>query len=235
MTGPQIGYAGKMSLGGIALVLTNEACTAIADDAAGRHRYQITNSAKRRLDPQTAIVPKENGGTQSTAAANIYEVDALAGIITYALGYAPTVGAGIGISGKYVPTTDLAYVKTAKSSLKLGTTPTTDINQPGFDKCMPALLGWGGSLELFDDPTDVAQDLATPLTGKTAVLLELYPAGVAGNDVRRGWALLTQEGQDLDPGAALVNQVQFTLYDQSKVASDLSGFRVRAAIYVGAP
>jgi hypothetical protein len=232
MGSPVVGNAGKINLGGVALALTNEACTAIADDAAGRHRYQITNAAKRVLDPNTAIVPKENAGGTTTSAANIYAVDALAGIITYASGYTPV--ATVGITGKYIPRAALAYVKSAKSAIKLSTTPTTDLNQ-GYEKCIPALLGWSGSLELFDDPTDATQNLATPLTGKTAVLLDLVPAGDAANDVRRGWVLLTDETQPIEPGAAVVNQATFTMFDQSKTASDLSGFQVNAAVYAGAP
>ena len=53
---PRAGYTGTVKASGAAVVMTAEACTSL-----GSNRYQITNTAKRIVDPNTALVVLENG------------------------------------------------------------------------------------------------------------------------------------------------------------------------------
>lgn len=225
MPAPTVGYVGTLAKSGTPTTLTNEACSAIADDATGRHRHQVTAASKRVLDPNTAIVVKENGVASNPA--NIFKVDAPSGIVVWATAYTPT--APITISGKYVPRSAVSYVKNVKSAPKVKPVDVTDLNAAGYEKAIPGLLSWSGSFDVFDIASGQGFDVL--LTGRTPVLFDYDPLAT-GAFVMRGWVTLSQETQDTEPGAANVTGISFTLFDYSAIATALSGFRVDAGVSV---
>jgi len=214
-----IGYQGKLSEGGVPTTLTDEATTQVGTSKT----YQITNAAKRVLDPATAIVVKENGAASS--AANIVNVNALTGEVTFIAAHSPA--APVTLSGKYVPVAAVASVAEVSSNPKLNTADSGLINSSGMEMRAPTTMDWDGDFKLLEVLSE--QGFGDLLTGRTPVLLEVDHDGT-GAAVTRGWALLTGGGGGIKQKEIVSSDVKFTLYDQSRKASALSGFRVDAGV-----
>lgn len=95
-------YAGRkcqIKLGGAPVALSNAATTA---DGA-RKVYQITDAAKRVLDPNVVLtIEKSTDGTTWSAASG-FTVDRLTGKVNFSV--AQAVGTQIRVSGSYLPMT----------------------------------------------------------------------------------------------------------------------------------
>lgn len=88
------GYNASIKVGGTATTITDEATTELS--AGPPQVFQITNAAKRVLDPATAVVIKDNTTADVTAD---FTIDFLTGTVTSATGGYTSVT----ISGKYIP------------------------------------------------------------------------------------------------------------------------------------
>lgn len=88
------GYNALIKVSGTATTITDEATTEL--DAGPPQVFQITNAAKRVLDPATAVVIKDDGAVDVTAD---FTIDFNAGTVTSAAGGYTSVT----ISGKYIP------------------------------------------------------------------------------------------------------------------------------------
>lgn len=87
------GKKALVKVSGAALTLTNEATT----DAGAHLVYQITNAAKRVLDPTAAITVKEDGVTTVAA----YTLNRLNGTVTFTVARGGAVA--VTVTGFYLP------------------------------------------------------------------------------------------------------------------------------------
>jgi hypothetical protein len=92
---------GVVKASGTPVAMTGEATNLVAGKT-----YQVTNAAKRILDPATALAVRDNGVVQT---ANVLAVDFLFGLVTFAAGY--TVTGPVTLDGAYLPTLDVAQVR----------------------------------------------------------------------------------------------------------------------------
>lgn len=220
MSNPIMGWVAKLSRGGTATTMTTEACTLVSGTT-----YQISNVAKRVLDPATAIVV--NNGGSPVSSADIVSIDALFGTVTLASGTWGTIT----ISGKYIPRSAVAYVKSVKGSIKSEIQDVTVMNSSGYRMRMPGMRDWSGSFDLFDHPSD--QNIQTAITGRTPLLVDFDQDGTGGN-VLRGWVVLTQMDTTVEPSTPNGMTYDFSLDDQSRIASAATGAAVTAGFSIGA-
>lgn len=87
---------------GTSTSMTDEATT----NTSGK-TYQVTNSAKRVIDPTVAITVKDDA--VAVDAADIESVDFLFGTVTFVGGY--TVNGAVTITGNYLPLHTLSYAR----------------------------------------------------------------------------------------------------------------------------
>jgi len=87
---------------GTSTTMTAEACSLVSGKT-----YQVTNAAKRVIDPTSALTVLDNGG--AVAAANIESIDFLFGKVTFVGGY--TVTGAVTVTGKYLPLHTLTYAR----------------------------------------------------------------------------------------------------------------------------
>lgn len=90
------GYPSTISVGGTSTAMTGEATSLFSGSGANTVR-QITNSAKRCLDPAVAVVVKDGAGT---VASTSYRLDYLYGKIRF-LSYTPS--GAITVDANYIP------------------------------------------------------------------------------------------------------------------------------------
>jgi hypothetical protein len=91
---PSAGYNASIKVGGTATTITDEATTEL--DEGPPQVFQITNTAKRVLDPATAVVIKDETTADVTSD---FTIDFNTGTVTSATGGYVSVT----ISGKYIP------------------------------------------------------------------------------------------------------------------------------------
>lgn len=102
---PVAGHRTAVKLSGTPVAITNEACALVSGSI-----YQVTNTARRILDPDTAIVVKDGGATVN---ASLYSIDPLFGRITFS---GHTVVGAITLDGAYLPT----HVAVESRSVSIG-------------------------------------------------------------------------------------------------------------------
>lgn len=97
------GWKARVRVPGVGVALTNEATTA----NGGRTQYQITNTAKRVLDPQATIVVQTSPDGTTWSAATGFTLNRLTGTVVFQT--AQAAGTQIRIqSGTYLPLSTVA-------------------------------------------------------------------------------------------------------------------------------
>lgn len=181
------GARAKTYLGGTPTTFSAEATT----NTSGK-TYQITNAAKRVLDPATAVVVKDNG--VAVPAADIASLNYLNGSVTFTSGYTPTTPITFD-SGKYVPleliSTSL-IVNEFEVDMKM-TLASSTAQGDTVKRGVPTILAVTMNAKLISQPSDVYDGGTATLEGDilsttapTAKLVEFDPDG-AGVAVFRGW------------------------------------------------
>jgi len=176
---------GTIQLSGTPVTLTNEACSGATT------AWQITNAAKRALDPETAVVVKDNGVTVS---ASDYTLDRFFGRITFT----SAKTGPITISGKYLPLTPVAYSKSAQVKLARtmhdGTRLSDEFQRtiPGKRECTVTL---GVTEPLFTDLGD-GRTLSDLLESGDPLLIEVV-YGLESAHALRCWAVIGDASIDL--------------------------------------
>ena len=102
---PRAGYATVLEVGGTSTAFTGEATTNTTGNT-----YQITNSAKRVLDPAAAVTVKDGGAPVAPAS-----IDWLFGKVTLS---SPPGGA-VTIDGSYIPRLTVALGKSAEPAVAI--------------------------------------------------------------------------------------------------------------------
>lgn len=177
--------------GSTGIVITNEACSLVV---AGT--YQITNTARRILDPATAIVVKDNG---VTVASTFYSLDLLFGKVTFS-GYSPT--GAITITGAYLTVTAVAEVRSFSIEMKADLADNTTFDSGGARSKLPTLRDFMCSFEYLSTPvTDLdagtagTQTLQSWREAGTAKLVEIK----LGSVYWRGWGTF-ETSETFKPG-----------------------------------
>jgi hypothetical protein len=221
---PTPGYNSTVKVTGTPTAMVGEATT----DAGAHTTYQITNAAKRILDPDAAITVKKNGVAQ---AATLYTLDKLFGRVTFLA--ALLGGDVVTIDGNYLPTLDVIECKEASVSNQRDLADTTVFKASPAKTKMALLKSASGSIHhlkaLLDDLDAGAGTvrLYDLMANGTRKVLELG-FGSSGY-VWRGWVLF--ESQEVSAAFDdLVNASlswQSTLDDsQSSVGNSAFGFGI---------
>lgn len=177
--------------GGTAVVITNEACTSL-----GGGVYQVTNTARRILDPATAIVVKDTG---VTVASTFYTLDILFGKVTF-VGYTPT--GAVTVTGAYLTVTAVAEVRNFSIEMKADLADSTTFDSGGVRSKLPCLRDFVCSFEYLSTPvTDLdagtagTQTLQSWREAGTAKLVEIKLGAVYW----RGWGTF-ETSETFKPG-----------------------------------
>lgn len=217
------GYKGKLSITGTTTATTGEACT-----HGSGNLYQITNAAKRVLDPSVARVWKDTGSPIS--AGSIVSEDLLFGTVTLT---APAGGA-VTLDASYLPRIVVATVKDVKLSVKLDTKDITPINGTGDHVLMATTRDATMTAGLYDDlRTDLdsgsggEQSFATLLSARTPKLFELDMTG-AGTWVFRGWMMSDGIGDSSSASDVVMGDITWKLADRSPSATANAGYEFGA-------
>jgi hypothetical protein len=175
-------HANTVKLAGSSVVMTGEACGLVAAKT-----YRVTSSAKRVLDPATAITVKDGG---VAVAASNYSVSHLFGTVTFGASYAVT--GPVTIDGAYLPMLTLAEVREFSLSSQGALADSTTLDSAGYMAKALTLKDFTASLTtlqsaLYDnDPGAGSRVVADLHAAGTPVLIE---AG-AGGYLFRGWAVI---------------------------------------------
>lgn len=177
--------------GGTSTVITNEACSLVV---AGT--YQITNTARRILDPAVAIVVKDTG---VTVAATFYTLDLLFGKVTFS-GYSPT--GAVTITGAYFTVAAVAEVRSFAINMKADLADNTTFDSAGVRSKLPTLRDFTCDFEYLSSPvTDLdagtagTQTLQSWREAGTAKLIEIK----LGSVFWRGWGTF-ETSESFKPG-----------------------------------
>lgn len=173
-----------------------------ATSALGGQVYQVTNTAKRIVDPRVAVVVKDGG---TPVAANLVSIDYLFGKFT--LTNAP--GGAVTADFSYLPMLAVAEaygyeLERSRELLDKTVFHATDTHR----KRLAGLKSMSGSLkslaplnEDLDTGVGGTQSLDSIFEAGAPTLLEVRPGNTG--DYYRAWVLLGKEGQGAD-GAGLV-------------------------------
>lgn len=227
MSTPIAAYKGKLSITGTTTATTGEACAVVSGKT-----YQITNAAKRVLDPAVARTWKDNGS--GVSAANILSEDLLFGTVTFIPGYTPTTP--ITVDCNYLPRIAVAAVKQVKLSYKLNSKPNTPINGTGDQTIVGTTRSLSMTATLYDDlRTDLdsgtggEQSFATLLIAATPKLFE-YDFKGDGTRVLRAWMIPEGFGDDVSsPDDLVMGDISWSLSDRSPSLTANASFEFGAA------
>lgn len=122
---------------GAAVAVTAEATTFLTGK-----RYQVTNAARRILDPSAAITVKDNG--VAVAAANILAIEHLFGIVEFVSGY--TVTGPVTLDASYLPTYSVAECNSISTSISRELVDSS-VFESQWRKKTPGLLDFSGTLK----------------------------------------------------------------------------------------
>ena len=173
------GKKALVKVSGSPLTLTSEATS----DAGAHLVYQITNAAKRVLDPTATITVKEDGS--ATAAA--YTLNRLNGTVTFTIARGPTVV--VTVSGSYLPLS--TAVSCTEWSLTL-TATSGDVSEFGdvWVERIALTKDASGSVKSWRDTVDRTWE--TALLAGTPIVISLYTLSTGNPDFLL-WALLNKQ------------------------------------------
>lgn len=154
-------FSAQVKVSGAAVAMTAEACSLVSGTT-----YQVTNTAKRIIDPTAAITVKDAG--VAIPAANV-TVDALFGRFT--LLSAP--GGAVTVDASYLPTATIAETKGVELNVSADLGDATTFDSGGAKKKQTLLLDITGNLMRLALPLD---DL-DPVTGGLQTIDSWMKAG----------------------------------------------------------
>lgn len=190
--------AGKSAV--VYMTGTSTAMTGEAMGLVSGKIYQITNTAKRCVNPLVAITVKDDG---DTVPADDYTINFLYGIVTFGAGYTPTTP--ITIDGEYLPMIEIATANQWSLSYNADIVDVTPFSTSAsnHEKVMTIAECSGsiGTLDFSETDHDSGAGnviIWSILTGNTAKILQLTMGGSSTS--WRGCVLL--ESDEISTGAA---------------------------------
>jgi hypothetical protein len=139
---PSAAFNVQVKVSGAAVATTGEAMTSL-----GGGQYQITNAAKRILDPAAAVVAKDAGTPVSAA---LWSVDRLFGTVTFS-GYTPS--GAVTVDASYIPVAAIGEA-TAVSLKTMVDLVDVSVLEAGAHKRQAALADFEGSIDRLAIPLD---------------------------------------------------------------------------------
>lgn len=135
-------WQAQVKVSGTSTAMTGEATTSL-----GGGQYQVTNAAKRVIDPTAAITVKDGG---STVSSSLYSVDKLFGIVTFS-GYTAT--GAVTIDSSYLPTAAVGECKGVTITVNADLADASVLESQA-KKRATTLLDWSGKLDRLALPLD---------------------------------------------------------------------------------
>ena len=164
------GKKALVKVSGSPLTLTNEATT----DAGAHLVYQITNAAKRVLDPQLAVVVKEDGVTSVA----VWTINRLNGTVTFTVARGAAVV--VTVSGSYLPMTTALACTEWNMTLIGQNQDVSSYDSLGWVERLPVAKDASGSVKSWRDTIDRSWENA--LIAGAPVVLALYTLNTANPD-----------------------------------------------------
>lgn len=130
-------WATAVKVTGAAVVVTAEAAALLTGK-----RYQVTNAARRIIDPSATVTVKDNGVT--VAAANILAIEHLFGIVEFVGGY--TVTGPVTLDFSYLPTYQVAECNAGSFEMSREQLDSS-VFESQWRKKTPGLLDFSGTLK----------------------------------------------------------------------------------------
>jgi hypothetical protein len=215
------GYKAVLKKSGTATTLTTEATTNVSGKI-----YQITDAAKRVLDPDTAVVVADADGALDPG--EIESIDYLFGKVTLDAAFTPN--GSVTISGKYLP---MAVIAQNRGSFGLemsgqdldATTREAAQSNGGWMVHQVGLIDISSTIERFDDIAGTYEDI---LLAGDPVLLEFNLAN--GALVCRGWFVLTGANADGEVSGQENEALEWALYGKTDINF---GYEATASLNAG--
>ncbi len=206
------GYPTTVKAGGPSTVITAEVMTEVTEGLV----YQITDTAKRILDPSVAVVVNVDadgggGGAPAVATATGYTVDYLFGKITFDAALA--TDATVTVTGAYLTPVSVAEAKEVDLNFVRTLAETTAFAAAGYKTRIATHKDFSGSLmSLTPLQTDLdagggSTILSTKYTGGTPFILEVDFGG-AGTYFR-GWVLIDTVDEKVTPEGIYEGSIKF--------------------------
>ncbi len=194
------GHASRLKISGAAVAVVAEAMTSL-----GAGVYQITNTAKRILNPAAATLPQFFDGGVPISSGNITALDLLFGKVTFS----PAPAGVVTVTCEYLPVATLAAVKNFEFNADAGLVDATTYDSAGARAKVATLLDTSGMIEILSAPIDDID----PITGGTQTLRALLNAGTPklveiqlGSYYLRWWVVL----ENLKTAAEVAGLVETT-------------------------
>lgn len=182
---PSAAWQAAVRVSGAAVAATGEATTFL-----GGKRYQVTNAARRILDPAAALTVRDNG--VAVAAANILSLDFLFGIVEFQAAY--TVTGPVTLDASWLPTYQVGECRQGSFSLSAELVDAS-VFESQWRQRQPTLLDCEGSLQSLrlpvvdiDTVTGGVQSIDSWLKAGTPRLLDVL---FASGQRMRAWVLFS--------------------------------------------
>jgi predicted secreted protein len=196
------GYVATLKKTGTPTTMTAEATTFVSGKT-----YQITDTTKRAIDPDTAV--SVYGNAILIAASNIESIDYLWGKVTFKSAYTPTTP--ITITGKYLPLSAVARATGFTLTQQTDPVDDTDFATAQANGGYRAYLAGLKTVSLaLNGIMATTNDWRSLLLNRTRVLIEICPDG-ANKSVARGFFRTTNVGQSGNVGAQEAASATFPL------------------------
>lgn len=202
---PTAGFLAVVKTAGTSTATTAEPTT----DGGAHTAYQITNTAKRVLDPAVAVVVYKDAVEQ---ASSLYTLDYLTGTVTFATPLAAE--AVVTITANYLPLLTVATARDVSFSSTRERIDVTPYQTSQYRVFKAGMLGVEGTLGLVEfgevdhDSGAGTVKFTTLLDGFSPVFLEIAPA-TTGNRMRL-WAVLTKGDHKTPMGGVAELNVGFS-------------------------
>lgn len=188
------GYSATVKVSGTSTAMTDEPCTIAGDGLTA----QVTNTAKRIIDPAVAVTVKLNAaplvlGTDYTLGDAFF----LFGTVTFTSAINPATD-DVVVTANYLPTHAVLLARKYEVNATRAELEATNYDSSGVETYLAGKKGASGSIEILDiAETDLDGGagsivLATLMDAGTPKLLEVTPGG--SSTMFRCWVIFTSKG-----------------------------------------
>lgn len=211
-------YSTTIKAVGASTAFTAEPTTTVTANTV----YQITNTARRILDPDVAITVEVDAdgagaGAYATAAASSYTVDYLFGTITFTADQGAS--ALVRVSGAYLTLTDVAEATEFSLNLSRTVQDASYFHADGYKRKIATLRDCTGSISQLSllNAAHGATSFTALYAAGTPFLLEVHPG--ATGDYFRAWVLLESTTEQSTPEGLYTASFNFTAAAQGTGAA----------------
>jgi hypothetical protein len=201
----------KINVAAATTVMTNEACSLFSGSNPNAV-YRITSAAHQIIDPNTAVVVKDNGVTLTPGTQ--YTLDYLFGFIKF-VSYTPTTP--ITINGAWITTTPVQVAKKVSLEGKQDTSDITSFDSGGIRKRLGTIVGYSGSFDILENLQNVLDGASMTLASVLANgSLKMIEVSFGGTGRWRAWVLLDSGKVDAAVAGVVEGSVNFNSVTQGQ-------------------